>query len=188
MNYYSQKDPLWANKKLGTSTSTIGGYGCYITSLGMLLGITPDMVNTRLIKEGGYKDGNMVDSAKVAKIFNGTYEKTTTNKGIVCIAETDAFKKQGSPQHFFVLLPDGRRIDPLDLSPKPEPNDYKIVSYRNFVFDTNIFDDVIATHPFAEAIKYVKEKGLMKGSDGKFRPADPLTRAEMAQILFNLKG
>lgn len=36
MIYLSQKDPRWSYVRMGNSSSTIGGYGCLITSLSML--------------------------------------------------------------------------------------------------------------------------------------------------------
>ncbi len=54
-----------------------------------------------------------------------------------------------------------------------------------------IFDDVTEASPHADAIKFVKEKGLMTGSDGKFRPEENLTRRELAIVLerfFNLQN
>lgn len=61
----SQRDRRWADVKLGTSTSTIGGYGCLITDATMmanfLLGknITPADLNAWLIANGGYHDFNL---------------------------------------------------------------------------------------------------------------------------------
>jgi hypothetical protein len=46
------------------------------------------------------------------------------------IAETNHFSGQGFPQHFFVSLPNGQIIDPLDGQQKVNP--YNIVSYRQF--------------------------------------------------------
>lgn len=55
----SQRDPRWANKKLGFSNYTIGSHGCTITSLTMLLNYlgyaeTPDTVNNTLKTLGNY--------------------------------------------------------------------------------------------------------------------------------------
>ncbi len=36
MKYLSQRDPRWANKKLGASSLTLGRFGCTTTSLSML--------------------------------------------------------------------------------------------------------------------------------------------------------
>ncbi len=34
---YNQRNPLWAAAKLGTSSSTIGGYGCLISCVASML-------------------------------------------------------------------------------------------------------------------------------------------------------
>ncbi len=49
----SQRDPRWAKTLLGnSSTSTIGAYGCLVTSMAMLAGLTPDVLNTRMKPRG----------------------------------------------------------------------------------------------------------------------------------------
>jgi hypothetical protein len=97
----------------------------------MFAGIQPDEVNKALLKENGYVRGCLTVDSTSAKILGLKYNgRVYKNPGVTCIAETDHYKKKGVPQHFFVLLPDGRRVDPLDLNPKPEKNDYRIKSYR----------------------------------------------------------
>ena len=50
-----------------------------------------------------------------------------------------------------------------------------------------IFKDVSVNSWASDAIRYVKESGLMNGyEDGTFRPDQPLTRAEMAVVLKRL--
>ena len=39
-----------------------------------------------------------------------------------------------------------------------------------------------------EAIDYVERAGIMVGDEGGFRPLDPVTREELAQVIFNLFG
>lgn len=67
---------------------------------------------------------------------------------------------------------------------------------KYIVFDKQdlkmIFKDVSESSPMAEAIKFVQEKGLMKGygssnepKERLFMPEKPVTRAELAQVLFN---
>lgn len=55
-----------------------------------------------------------------------------------------------------------------------------------------IFKDVSENSPMAEAIKFVKDKGLMYGygasdeaKERLFMPEKPVSRAELAQVLFN---
>lgn len=50
------------------------------------------------------------------------------------------------------------------------------------------FPDVPSDYWAVEAIKYVKESQLMTGhSDGLFKPNDTVTRAQLAQVLFNMR-
>jgi len=47
-----------------------------------------------------------------------------------------------------------------------------------------IFTDIPADSPYAEALKYMKEHGIIKGfADGSFQPDQPVNRAEIIKIL-----
>ena len=51
------------------------------------------------------------------------------------------------------------------------------------------FADVSEGDWYYEAVRFVQERGLMNGySDGQFGPNDNLSRAQLAQILFNKEG
>ena len=51
------------------------------------------------------------------------------------------------------------------------------------------FADVSEGDWYYEAVRFVQERGLMNGySDGRFGPNDNLSRAQLAQILFNKEG
>lgn len=72
----SQKDPRWGSVKLGTSNTTIGGYGCLITSASMMLrhfgfDTDPGRLNDLLKANGGYHDGNLFVWGALEKIFKG---------------------------------------------------------------------------------------------------------------------
>ena len=61
---YSQKDARWAFEKLGTSASTIGGYGCLLTCAAMnclYFGklTNPHMLNQAMVRVNGYANGNL---------------------------------------------------------------------------------------------------------------------------------
>lgn len=61
MKILSQRDPKWKDQILGfgnKNTTTIEYFGCTITSLAMLAGITPDDVNNRLNKVRGYAESS----------------------------------------------------------------------------------------------------------------------------------
>ena len=54
---------------------------------------------------------------------------------------------------------------------------------------SNPFEDVDETAWYYDAVRYVSENGLMNGYDnGRFGPNDNLSRAQLAQILFNKEG
>lgn len=129
MTLYSQKDPRWANTRLGSSRLTIGGYGCAITALGILAGKTPLEVNQILLDGGGFAQGNLVIWGKAAELLGLPFDPTTSSEKFrPCLIETDHFAP-GTPQHFAVLLPSGKIADPLDG--KIKVNYYRIKSYRN---------------------------------------------------------
>lgn len=61
---FGQRDPRWANKPLGSSTSTLGGYGCLVTCLAMMAkyygkDTDPDRLNTALKNINGFANGNL---------------------------------------------------------------------------------------------------------------------------------
>jgi len=51
-----------------------------------------------------------------------------------------------------------------------------------------VFSDVPENAWFAEAVAKASAAGIVKGAGGKFRPNDPVTREEMAVMLFRLQG
>ncbi len=68
-----------------------------------------------------------------------------------------------------------------DPTPKPDPDPTPKPDVK--------FDDVKAGDWFYDAVKYVVENGLMVGGGGNsFKPNQLLTRAMMAQILYNKAG
>lgn len=62
-----QNDEKWKNTKLGNSSETIGGWGCLLTSVTMILnGIgyneTPETVNEKMKKAGGFQGAFFIPS------------------------------------------------------------------------------------------------------------------------------
>lgn len=123
MTKYSQRDPKWANTKIG-SKGTIKDFGCLITSLGMLLDIPPDVVNARLKAVGGYANGNLVIWTKIPLAFpqcqfspnHGrfyVYNNTDVRNNLPCLVEVDA-KKIGGTKHWVLFIGNQRMYDPWD--------------------------------------------------------------------------
>ena len=71
-----QRDPRWANVKLGTSDTTIGSYGCLLNDITMyvnwLLGTnyTPAQMNEIIKAENGFVKGNLLRFASVWEAFH----------------------------------------------------------------------------------------------------------------------
>lgn len=150
MKYYSQVNPLWVAQQLGTCKGwNIKNGGCFITSLAMLYSgnikapngkiveCTPSILDWIATVTNLYKDGCLVVQSSFAKLLNlEDNGKSTKAPTYPCIAETDHYKKIGISQHFFIHLPNGNIVDPLDgnaltlWKPKEKANPYKIVSYR----------------------------------------------------------
>ncbi len=51
---------------------------------------------------------------------------------------------------------------------------------------TGFNDEDIISSWALDSVKAIAKKGVIKGSDGKFNPKDSFTRAEVAQVLFNI--
>jgi hypothetical protein len=152
MKVYKQTD---YQDQLGTCNDTIARSGCFITSLAMLCGKTPPEVNNILRDNSGYSNGCMVNSDAAAKLLNLEYNgKSTTKPNYTCIAETNYYTPK-VPQHFFVVQPDGKIIDPLGKGIK-----YPIVSYR-------LFKGVdMSEQAIKNALTYQRERNNLSTTDG----------------------
>lgn len=140
----SQRDPKWSSVKLGTSTTTLGGYGCTITCLGFLVGLTPDKVNERMNAVGGYANGNLVIWTKVQEAIGVTCYRYTTydNAKVVeaissngaCLAEVDAKAIGGTGKHWVVMIGNKLVEDSWFGEQRPTSN-YTFTGYTTVVFD-----------------------------------------------------
>ncbi len=160
MAYFSQRDSNLAKMKVGFGKMTFSQVGCAIVSIANLnkfyadSNLTPLNIND-LAKKCGAFNVDMLNFAKLAKELGYSYEKWTPSHPLFkklsqrVIAETNYYSKVGVPQHFFFYNPaNNKRIDPLDLEPSWESNNYPIVSYR--IFTKN------------EPVKEVKPKEVAK--------------------------
>jgi hypothetical protein len=72
---FSQRDPKWKMKKLGTSSLTLGTAGCTLTDLSMLLNFygiksEPDELNEQLKASGGFYMGSLIVWSAFVRRFN----------------------------------------------------------------------------------------------------------------------
>jgi hypothetical protein len=71
--FFSQRDPRWANNRLGTCSTTIGKQGCAVASVAMsgarsVYNFNPATLNTYLTNNGGYQSGCSIVWSVAAKI------------------------------------------------------------------------------------------------------------------------
>lgn len=98
-----QNDEKWKNAKLGNSTETIGGWGCLLTSVTMMLnGIgyneTPESVNDKMKKAGGFQGAFFIPSVLPYVWPNAAYrDMQPCENSPAPIAQIDAAVAQGKP-------------------------------------------------------------------------------------------
>ena len=150
MKIYSQRDPKWANEKLGFGSTTISAYGCKLTSFAMLDGRTPSELNALFKKEGCFS-GDLLDDKKCAQALGWTFIIRTTDSPSTtpCIAEVDMSPAPGKQQHFVVWQDGGIIIDPWTGQTRSYEM-YPVVSFRNFVIPKK---EELMKKEFVEAIE-----------------------------------
>jgi hypothetical protein len=98
-----QNDEKWKNVKLGNSTETIGGWGCLLTSVTMMLnGIgyneTPETVNEKMKKAGGFQGALFMPSVLPYVWANCLYRDMQPCESVLPpIAQIDAALAAGKP-------------------------------------------------------------------------------------------
>ena len=107
--YLKQRDPRWAALKLGFSDVTIGGYGCAITAVAMLLNyrsmfttfFTPAAVNSELVLAKAYRSKNLVDWLRLPEVFPKAHlhydGRIDTPKTPAPVDRIDALLRTGTP-------------------------------------------------------------------------------------------
>ena len=98
-----QNDEKWKNVKLGNSSETIGGWGCLLTSVTMILnGIgyneTPQTVNEKMKKAGGFQGALFMPSVLPYIWSNCVYRHMQPcESSVPPIAQIDAAVAAGKP-------------------------------------------------------------------------------------------
>lgn len=106
--YLKQRDARWTALKLGFSDVTIGGYGCAITALAILLNYrsafvtfwNPPVVNGALMRAKAYRDTNLVDWQRVPEVFPDAhlrYDGRIDTPGPAPVERIDALLRVGMP-------------------------------------------------------------------------------------------
>lgn len=132
MTIYNQRDPRWKNQKFGKD-ATIGKYGCTLTTIAMILDITPDKVAKRLDEVGAFVNGkggkgNLLDWSKLHEAFpqityvlrKSPYNNTDVKNNTPCLVVTDF---DGNPktngQHWVLFIGNKKLWDPWTGTERP---------------------------------------------------------------------
>jgi hypothetical protein len=137
-----QNDEKWKNTKLGNSNETIGGWGCLLTSVTMMLnGIgyseTPESVNEKMKKAGGFQGAFFIPSVLPYVWPNAAYrDMQPCESSPAPISQIDAAVAQGKPvilqvdwnkqagiQTHFVLIKEKKGDDYVLYDPYKYPGD-----------------------------------------------------------------
>lgn len=129
MTDYKQNSPEWKNLTYAPNR-TYGAYGCFLTSLGNMVNLTPPECANK-IKSCISSTGMLTNPQKIAELLGLEYNGISTTKpDYDCIAETTYWDKPSTnqiEQHFFIVKADGTQQDPLGLK-----TNYPIKTYRLF--------------------------------------------------------
>jgi hypothetical protein len=132
---YAQRDQRWTAEKLGFSTSlTLGGYGCLVSSMASILTDaaadaqwTPAALNSWLRLNNGFSDSTNFIFAAVDKLGIVKFETLADYQNPAPVAQLDEYVKNGGyvlvkvdfdprtiavEQHYCRYLGDGKVMDP----------------------------------------------------------------------------
>lgn len=137
-----QNDEKWTKKKLGNSNETIGGWGCLLTSVTMMLnGIgydeTPETVNDKMKEKGGFQGAFFIPSVLPYAFPNIVYKDMEPCESFPApVARIDAavaagkpvilqvdWNKQAGIQTHFVLVKEKQGDDYILYDPYKYPGD-----------------------------------------------------------------
>ena len=178
MKLYGQRDIRWKDKKIGNSNSSIGDYGCVITCLAMLAGITPDDINTRLASVNGYQ----IDLILWQKIkeavswlelewrgysYDNDKVLDAINRFGGCMVEVDYDGKIDTPKdkHWVLFIGNQRMYDPWTgrecaTSKYPIKTGYSIIKVYNKPIEV---PEENMTEAEKKILQFIKETGATEG-------------------------
>ena len=140
----SQYDPRWGGISINGTRYSLASDGCFIVSLSMLTGETPDITLMKLMQGQAFQKGTALLLSDVAsKVLGLEYNgRQATPPNHTCIVETDYNPvTPKTEQHFCVWTPT-HLIDPLGARIRVHGTyPYKIKSYRLFKPKPNLANE-----------------------------------------------
>jgi hypothetical protein len=184
MEILSQRDIRWKNIRIGSSNSTLGGYGCTLTCLAMLAGTTPDIINDKLNKAGGFSVDRIIwtsinntdlpisfpDMGRYYSYDNDKVKKAISDNG-GCLVEVDfdGIVLTPNDRHWILYVGGGKAHDPWTGTEIPTTK-YPIVKgfcLINFIKPVINSNDNMTTEE-ANILNFLKDNNA---SEGKVREA-----------------
>ncbi len=107
---YFQADPKWADDPLGTTSGTLGGEGCAVTSAAMVLSfygmdVDPKRLNRFLTEHGGYEGRGWIRWESAAEFSPGLVEKAYEDLPSHALIDWNLLR--GNPVIVRIRRPDG---------------------------------------------------------------------------------
>lgn len=159
MKLFWQRDPKWKDIPLGfpKNGQTIGGYGCTITCIGMLVGLSPDTVNNRLQAVKGFSE-SLVLWSKVGEAIpeltfgwrNYTYDNDKVIEAISksggCLVEVDfdGNNQRTDDKHWVLYVGNQKLYDPWTGTVRPTSDYPKQLGYTVFYINNQNDEDMSA--------------------------------------------
>ena len=134
---FSQRDPRWADRLLGTSSDTIAKSGCLLCCVAMAANtvggtdLWPNELNALLNHVKGYMDGNLLAWFSIAAVTNATvydsgtcydepapmtrlFQHTDDGRPVICRVDSMKGYRDDAHEHWVLLVDEDKCIDPID--------------------------------------------------------------------------
>lgn len=157
-----------------------------------------DLDSCELVKISGSTNGKISMSTTDDEVILNT-ENNSDNITVTTYLDTEYEEHEVDEETSSIIITDKSDgsvdIDSTDPTPTPSKPSTPSTPSKPSTPSTpsksvsDIFSDIPATEWYVDAVQYVYDNGIMQGTgDGKFSPNATLTRAELAQILYNKAG
>ncbi len=180
MENLSQRDIRWKDIKIGNSTSSIGNFGCTLTTLAILANTTPDVVNAFLTAVNGFSVDRIIwsklNETKLGLhfpdngrqyVYNDVAVREAIEKNGGCLVEVDYDGVVATPsdRHWVLYIGNHQLIDPWTGTIKPTSS-YPLVKGYAIIEKNNEQDDLTSSEE--NILRFLREQNA---DEGKVREA-----------------
>lgn len=180
MENLSQRDIRWKDIKIGNSTSSIGNFGCTLTTLAILANTTPDVVNAFLTAVNGFSVDRIIwsklNETKLGLhfpdngrqyVYNDVAVREAIEKNGGCLVEVDYDGVVATPsdRHWVLYIGNHNLIDPWTGTIKPTSS-YPLVKGYAIIQKNNEQDNLSSSEE--NILRFLREQNA---DEGKVREA-----------------